>query len=181
MINIIETERLFLRPLTLEDADIAYYGWTGDAEVAEYVSWLPHHSIGDTIEWLKEIAWKQDDIGNILENDNYIWGFVLKETGELFGSGGLIWEGQLQLFQVGYNIMKVHWNHGYVTEAMLAIFSFAVSYLGIKRIAGRHVKENLASAKVLEKLGFVYTRDGIISHVDGIRQFNIREYFLELD
>ncbi len=64
---------------------------------------------------------------------------------------------------------------------MLAIFSFAVSYLGIKRIAGRHVKENLASAKVLEKLGFVYTGDGIISHVDGIRQFNIREYFLELD
>ena len=50
MINIIETERLFLRPLTLEDADIAYYGWTGDAEVAEYVSWLPHHSIDDTIE-----------------------------------------------------------------------------------------------------------------------------------
>ena len=62
MINIIETERLFLRPLTLEDADIAYYGWTGDAEVAEYVSWLPHHSIDDTIEWLKEIEWKQDDI-----------------------------------------------------------------------------------------------------------------------
>ena len=84
MINIIETERLFLRPLTLEDADIAYYGWTGDAEVAEYVSWLPHHSIDDTIEWLKEIEWKQDDIGNILPNDNYIWGFVLKETEQLF-------------------------------------------------------------------------------------------------
>ena len=54
MIKIIETERLFLRPLTLEDADIAYHGWTGDAKVAEYVSWLPHYSIDDTIEWLKE-------------------------------------------------------------------------------------------------------------------------------
>lgn len=70
MINIIETERLFLRPLTLEDADTAYYGWTGDAEVAEYISWLPHHSICDTVEWLKEIERKQDDMGNILENDN---------------------------------------------------------------------------------------------------------------
>lgn len=180
MINIIETEHLFLRPLTLEAADTAYYGWTADVEVAEYVSWLPHHSIGDTIEWLKEIEWKQDDMGNVLETDNYIWGFVLKETGELFGSGGLIWEEQWQLFQVGYNIMKTHWNHGYTTEAMLAIFSFAASNLGIKRIAGRHAKENLASAKVLEKLGSTYAGDGITSHVDGVRHFDSREYFLEL-
>lgn len=181
MIKIIETERLFLRPLTLEDADIAYHGWTGDPKVAEYVSWLPHYSIDDTIEWLKEIEWKQDDIGNILENDNYIWGFVLKETGELFGSGGLIWEERWQQFQVGYNIMKTHWNHGYTTEAMRAIFSFAAANLGIKRIAGCHAKENPASAKVLEKLGFVYERDGITSHVDGVRHFDNREYFLELD
>lgn len=92
MVNIIETERLILRPLTLDDAGIAYHGWTGDREVAEYVSWLPHHSIDDTIAWLKEIEWKYDTAGDFLENDNYIWGFVLKETDELFGSGGLIWE-----------------------------------------------------------------------------------------
>ena len=55
MTNIIETERLILRPLTLADADTAFNGWSGDLEVAKYVSWLPHHSISDTIEWLKEI------------------------------------------------------------------------------------------------------------------------------
>jgi len=62
----------------------------GEIKVAKYVSWLPHHSIGDTIQWLKEIEWKQDEDGNIAQNDNYIWGFVLRETSELFGSGGLI-------------------------------------------------------------------------------------------
>jgi len=82
--NIIETERLILRPLTLADADTAFNGWTGDLEVAKYVSWLPHHSISDTIEWLKEIEWKQNEVGDIVPNDNYIWGFVLKETGVLF-------------------------------------------------------------------------------------------------
>jgi RimJ/RimL family protein N-acetyltransferase len=40
MKTIIETERLILRPLTLADVETAYYGWTGDPEVAEYVSWL---------------------------------------------------------------------------------------------------------------------------------------------
>lgn len=181
MTNIIETERLILRPLTLADATIAYHGWTGVQEVAKYVSWLPHHSIDDTLEWLKEIEWRYDKVSNILENDNYIWGFVLKETNELFGSGGLIWEEEWQLFQVGYNIMKTHWNYGYTTEAMRAILNFAAANLGISKVAGGHAKENLASAKVLEKLGFVYDRDDITPHVDGIRFFDSREYLLELD
>ena len=177
--NTIETERLLLRPLTAADADIAYHGWTGDPEVAKYVSWLPHHSIEDTIEWLKEIAWTTDACGNIVANDNYIWGFVQKDTGALFGSGGLIWEQDRQLFQVGYNIMKTHWNHGYTTEAMKAILHFASVHLGIKKVAGGHAKENLASARVIEKLGFVYDRDDITPHVDGIKVFDSREYLLE--
>ncbi|MDR0840280.1 MAG: GNAT family N-acetyltransferase [Christensenellaceae bacterium] len=181
MTNIIETERLILRPLTLADAETAFNGWTGDVEVGKYVSWLPHHSIEDTIEWLKEIEWKQDDAGNIISSDNYIWGFVLKETGVLFGSGGLIWEEDWQLFQVGYNIMKTHWNRGYTTEAMRYILQFAVKNLDIHKVAGGHAKENLASARVIEKLGFVYDRDDITPHVDGVRFFDSREYLLELD
>jgi len=180
MKNRIETERLILRPLTLADAETAYHGWTGDPEVAKYVSWLPHHSMKDTIEWLKEIEWKQDEAGNIAKNDNYIWGFVLKETGELFGSGGLIWEEDWQLFQIGYNIMKTHWNRGYTTEAMRAIFPFAAANLGIKKVSGGHAKENRASARVIEKLGFVYDRDDRTPHVDGVRFFDSREYLLDL-
>ena len=180
MTNTIETERLILRPLILADAETAYYGWTGDPEVAKYVSWLPHHSIDDTIQWLKEIEWKQDEDGNIAPNDNYIWGFALRETGELFGSGGLIWEADWRLFQVGYNIMKTHWGRGYTTEAMRAILQFAATNLGIKKVAGGHAKENLASARVIDKLGFVYDRDDITPHVDGVRFFDSKEYFLEL-
>jgi ribosomal-protein-alanine N-acetyltransferase len=176
----IETERLILRPLTFADADTAFSGWTGDPDVAKYVSWLPHCSIDETIEWLKEIAWKQDLKGNIIPSDNYIWGFVLKETGELFGSGGLIWKNDWQLFQVGYNIMKTHWNHGYTTEAMRAILKFAAITLGIKKVAGGHAKENLASAKVINKLGFIYNRDDVTPHVDGIRSFDSRKYLLDL-
>ena len=176
----IETERLLLRPLTFADANTAFFGWTSDPDVAKYVSWLPHKSMDETIEWLKEITWKLDLEGNIITSDNYIWGFVLKETGELFGSGGLIWENDWQIFQVGYNIMKTHWNRGYTTEAMKAILNFAVINLGIKKVAGGHAKENLASAKVINKLGFIYDRDDITPHVDGKRFFDSREYLLDL-
>ena len=178
---IIETKRLILRPLTIADAETAYYGWTGDADVAKYVSWLPHHSIEETVEWLKEIEWNWDGTGNIALRDNYIWGFVLKEIGELFGSGGLIWEEVCRLFQVGYNIKKTHWNLGYTTEAMKAILDFAARNLGAKKVAGGHAKENLASAKVIEKLGFIFDRDDVTPHVDGIRHFDSREYYLDLE
>jgi len=180
MTNTIKTERLILRPLTLADAQVAYCGWTGDPEVARWVSWLPHHSIDETVDWLREIEWKSDADGNLLLMENYIWGFVLKGTGELFGSGGLIWEEDWQLFQVGYNIKKTHWNRGYTTEAMRAILAFAKENLGLIKVAGGHAKDNRASAKVLKKLGFVYDRDDLVPHVDGRRFFDSREYFLEL-
>ena len=177
---ILETSRLILRPLTLADAETAYNGWTSDAEANKWVSWLPHNSLNDVCEWLKEISWEHDVTGDS-PRDNYIWGFAIKQTGELFGSGGLIWEKSCHLYQVGYNIMKSHWNHGYTTEAMRCILDFAVKNLGIKRVAGGHAKENLTSAKVIKKLGFVYDRDDITPHVDGVRFFDSREYFLDLE
>jgi len=177
---ILETNRLILRPLTLADAETAYYGWTGDAEANKYVSWLPHYSLEDAVQWINDVDWKQTAAEG-MPRDNYIWGFVLKETDELFGSGGLIWEEGCELYQVGYNIMKSHWNCGYTTEAMRAVLNFADKNLGIKRVTGGHVKENLASAKVIEKLGFVYDRDDITPHVDGVRYFDSKEYYLDFD
>jgi hypothetical protein len=122
MNSIIETERLILRPLVLSDAETAYPGWVGDADVAEWLSLLPLHSLEETMEWLRGIAWKYDADGNIAENDNYIWGFVLKKSGELSDSGGLIWENGWKLYQVGYNIMKKYWNQGY-TQRLWVQFS----------------------------------------------------------
>lgn len=178
---LLETQRLILRPLALLDAETAHNGWTGDSEVGKYVSWLPLHSLQETIKWLKEIQWKYDINGKIVQSDNYIWGFVLKETGELFGSGGLIWEGGCKLYQVGYNIKKSHWNKGYTTEAMKAILLFAYNSLGIKKVAGGHAVENLGSKRVIEKLGFMYDREDITPHVDGIRKFKSLEYYLDLE
>jgi ribosomal-protein-alanine N-acetyltransferase len=178
---IVETERLILRPLTLDDAETAFCGWTGDAEHMKYVSWLPHKTIEETVEWIKEVAWEQNADGSIAKSDNYIWGFQLKETGELIGSGGLIWENEWGLYQVGYNINKKHCALGYTTEAMWAIFKFVFSNFGIKRLMGRCAKENTNSARVLEKLGFIYHHDSMTPHIDGLRVFDSKEYILDLE
>ena len=178
---ILETERLILRPLAITDTETAFFGWTGDAKANEFVSWLPHKTLGDCIEWLKEIDWEQQETEKANPRDNYIWGFVLKDTGELFGSGGLIWEDSYKLYQVGYSINKAHWNKGYTTEAMRAILSYAKKTLGLKKVAGGHAKANHGSAGVLKKLGFVYDRDEVVPHIDGKRVFDSREYILDLE
>ena len=177
---VLETDRLNLRPLTPADAETAFCGWTGDAEANKWVSWLPHRSLKDTLLWLKEIDWQQPIVDG-KPRDNYIWGFVLKETVELFGSGGLIWMEDNGLYQVGYNINKAYWNKGYTTEAMRVVLDYAANALGLKRVAGGHAKENPASGRVLEKLGFIYDRDDFTPHVDGVRVFESREYYLDLE
>ena len=63
---------------------------------------------------------------------------------------------------------------------MKAILHFAADNLGIEKVAGGHAKDNLASARVIEKLGFVYDKDDIAPHVDGTRFFDSREYYLDL-
>jgi ribosomal-protein-alanine N-acetyltransferase len=45
-----------------------------------------------------------------------------------------------------------------------------------EKVMGGHAKENVASGRVLEKLGFIYHHDSMTPHVDGKRVFDSREY-----
>ncbi|WP_394926824.1 GNAT family N-acetyltransferase [uncultured Robinsoniella sp.] len=49
---ILETERLILRPFTMEDAQAVFQGWESDPNVAKYMFWTSHNDIRKTIEWL---------------------------------------------------------------------------------------------------------------------------------
>ena len=74
----IETDRLILRPLTVDDAEEAF-GWTGDERVARYMLWSTHHDTSVTREWLDSLEYNDKEYG---------WGFVRKSDGKLIGSGG---------------------------------------------------------------------------------------------
>ena len=75
---ILETERIILRPLSVNDAETIYRNWTSDEEVAKFMIWTTHSSVEVTKEWLKV------EEQNIELDSNYTWGFVLKSNGELF-------------------------------------------------------------------------------------------------
>lgn len=151
----LETDRLLLRPLRLEDASAMYANWASDDEVARFVTWDTHETVEETQE-LMAFWEKQYD-----RSDFYLWGMVLKETGQLIGTFAFTdLSDRHQIAELGYAIGKAWWNKGYNTEAGQAILAFGFDQLGLNRIQAVHDVRNPASGRVMEKLGM--TLEGTI-------------------
>ncbi|MCL2634527.1 MAG: GNAT family N-acetyltransferase [Oscillospiraceae bacterium] len=168
----LETNRIILRPPSVDDALTAFNNWTSDPDVAKFVRWNTHETIDTTVEWLTY------EVENIPKDNYFGWVFVLKETGEAFGSGSVFFNDEVNLFEIGFCIMKKCWGLGLTTEAGKAMVDFAFNELKQTTLYVRHAKENIGSGKVIEKLGFVYQGDGEYSSLDGKETFECRDYLL---
>ena len=81
---------------------------------------------------------------------------ILKSTGEQIGFAGLKYLEELGEVDVAYRLMPTHWGQGLATEAALASVRYGFTDLGLKRIIGLVMPENIASVRVLEKTGLRY-------------------------
>ena len=87
----IETQRLILKPITLEDAS-AVFVWASDPEVNRYMPYPLHKSIEDTRAWIASIT------PDMLE-----FGFYRKDNGQLIGTGG-VGKNEDGVHMLGYNL-----------------------------------------------------------------------------
>jgi RimJ/RimL family protein N-acetyltransferase len=148
----ITTERLLLRPPTLADAENIFARYGQDAQVCRYMSWTPHRTIEDTLDFLRRIVADNAE-GRSL-------GFLIfsRESGELLGSvGGAIEKHRMQF---GYCLARDAWGQGFATEAARAFIAAAFKLGGLWRVQAFCDLENRASARVLEKVGL--EREGIL-------------------
>lgn len=171
---ILETDRLILRPVCMEDAEEVFKCWESDADVAKYMFWTSHNDINKTIDWVKK------EVSKIGSDDWYRWVILSKEAGDLLGTGLIYVEEEYDKFEIAYNLGKKAWGFGYATEAMHEIIKFAKEELGIKEIMGRCAKQNSASGKILEKLGFSYIKDIPYECNGGQNLYEGKEYILKL-
>jgi RimJ/RimL family protein N-acetyltransferase len=79
---------------------------------------------------------------------------ILRDTGEFVADLSLWWvsEGHAQ-GELGFVVHPAHQRRGYATEAARPLLDFAFDTMGMHRVVGRAEARNLASARVLEKLG----------------------------
>ena len=153
----IETERLILRKMVPEDYEAAFK-WCGDPDVARYMVYPLYTRAEDVRTWLESLD--PDD------PDDYDAGIVLKETGELIGSGGLFYKPEDDLWTIGYNLRKDQWGHGYVVETILGILEHVKTQREVRGIQGSFAAENYKSRRVMEKLGMTYAGGAEIRKLD---------------
>ncbi len=163
----ITTDRLILRPLTLDDAEAAFE-WTGDERVAKYMIYSTHESIETTKEWL----------GTVKSTDTaFEFGFVRRSDNKLIGSGGIRLKGN-GFWEFGYNFRYDCWGQGYATEASKAMIELVRSRYGDVRLMAECAAENTASAHVIEKCGLHFVGYGEYSSYDGLKTFRSKKFEL---
>lgn len=162
---VLETDRLVLRQFFPEEACIVRE-LAGSAEVAYGCMNIPHpYGIGLAEMWIScHETWYND-------GSQLVFAITRKVDGWLIGAVALTFDKEHARADLGYWIGLPFWNCGYATEAAGAAIAYAFDELLVYRITASHFVRNLASGRVLEKLGM--HKEGLLrEHLlkDGIRE-----------
>ena len=147
----LETDRLILRKIKIEDAQIAFNNWCNSDVVDKYVLWKKHPSVETTIEqyekWIEEYN----------DEKTFRWIVELKDTHDLIGtidvSKRFIKHGSCE---IGYCYSDKYWNNGYATEALKAVIKYLFEECEAELVNAEFMENNHASGKVMEKSGMKY-------------------------
>ncbi|MBG7631475.1 MAG: GNAT family N-acetyltransferase [Bacteroidetes bacterium] len=146
--KILETERLYLREMTINDAENMYL-LNLDLNVLQYTGDVPFESIENAKKFLKNYDhYKKYNFGR--------WAVIHKTTDEFLGWCGLKYTPELDEYDIGFRFLKKHWNKGFATESAKACLNLGFDKYHITEIIGRAMVENIGSIKVLEKIGFAF-------------------------
>ncbi len=141
------TDRLILRPFSLEDAARVRM-LAGAWEVAATTANIPHpYEKGMAQDWIKTHR-EAYQTGKALT-----LAITIKSDGILIGAIGIHLSKSNHLGEVGYWIGVPYWGKGYCTEAAQALVRYGFRTLGLNRIQARHLTRNPASGRVMQKLG----------------------------
>lgn len=151
----LETPRLTLRPMTIEDApdlkewlacDEVYTYWGRKATIGEKE---PERLFIDARPWVK----RKPELG-------FDWGVVLRKTGKVIGTVTIFEVENNRMAGLGYRLDPRFWGRGIATEAVMEAIRFLFEQTELDRLWATVDVRNAASWRVLEKCGFV--REGTV-------------------
>src|SRR6516165_7921619 len=149
---ILQTERLILREFDEGDA-AAFYVLGSDPAIIRFT--------GDpgltSIEHAREVL-RSHPLADYQKYGFGRWACLHKETGAIIGFAGLKYLEDLKEVDIGYRLVPAHWGAGLATEAGRAVLDYGFRELHLEEIIGLADPANVASVRVLEKLGFSFDR-----------------------
>ena len=148
-----ETPRLRLRVPVVEDAAAIFDAYTQDAQVARYTTWSPHRSLDETRMFLEQYCEAGRKSGTV-----FSWLMTMSEGGD--AAGIIDFRLAACRAEVGYVLAQPFWGHGLMTEAAGAVVEWLIAQPEIHRVWATVHPENVASQRVLEKVGMA--REGVL-------------------
>ena len=148
---LLETDRLFLRPMNETDID-AIFVMRSDIEVMRYIREPQNRN--EAVNWVKLVSsrWETQQIG--------LCAVILRETNELVGWCGLWQLVETGEIEVGYAIAKNYWRLGFASEAAEASLNYGFTKLNLPKIVACANPDNQGSRRVMEKLGMTFDHIG---------------------
>ena len=151
----IETERLILRELRQADLE-GMFELDSNPEVHKYLGNKPVKTIEESQTIIDSVfkQYKERGIGRFAA--------IEKASGNFIGWSGIRlnteynMNGFTKYYDVGYRLIPKYWGKGYASETSFATLHFGFTKLNLETIVGVAETENIASNKVLQKIGLQF-------------------------
>ncbi len=146
---ILKTERLTLRPVTIDDTEVIHQLHLIE-EVDQYNTLGIPENIEVTILHVKDLVNSNQTEPRkaytfVIENNHQFAGLISLNLGRTKYKNAEIW----------FKLHPNFWNKGIATEALREIISFGFNTLNLHRIEAGRAVDNIGSYKVLEKVGMI--------------------------
>ena len=168
MKKIIETPRLYLREFELSDA-ASMFDLNIDKEVIKYTGDDHFSSESEALDFIKNYDhYKIHGFGR--------WAVILKENNTFIGWNGLKLNEDNDI-DIGFRFFRKYWGRGYASESAEAVLDYGLNVLKIDSIIGRVAPENIASVRILEKLGMKFKKQGNCHGIEDARIYSISKLY----
>lgn len=143
------TERFLLKKVLPEDQQFIFEGLSHPDVIAFFgVRYELFEATKKQMEWYEK-TYREDSGG--------AWKIIDKKTGEKIGVVAYYYhKPEHRKAEVGFWIFPQHWNKGITTEVLKRVTEYCQKEKDIHRLEAFVEEGNIASCKVLEKLGFAY-------------------------
>ncbi len=142
----IQTERLILRPLTIDDID-AVGKLLMDIENTKLMVYMPKKNLEEVKKFLNDIEYELNK-----EKPSY-YELAVVLNGSLVGVVSVYFDEAFECGEVGWIVDKLYWGNGYAYEASKAMIEMCLKGINVRKFIAHCDSENKASIRVMEKLG----------------------------
>ncbi|MDF2551812.1 MAG: N-acetyltransferase [Chryseobacterium sp.] len=147
-----ETERLIIRPMSLNDADLILELYN----MPKFIKFIGNrniNSLSDAENYIKAKFLPQFEKSGF---GNYL--IVLKEGNQKIGGVGIFEREGLDIVDIGFSVLEKFEGKGLMFEAAQKVKSIGMDDFGLNKISAITTKDNLSSQKLIEKLGLKFQK-----------------------